>query len=227
MSEVAEYRYVKRRFKDESQYNLHVKEMIEMIKNEQVKENLYVKGIKLSNHAFERMNQHFGVENLATATRIVKEMLSKATRIGSVLAYDGRINVLYAYQQTAFFLSPDLKTVVTVNKYDEVSYKPILNKVQGNIDKKLLIDLHLKHLEEVEAQEQEQIKKMLAIEAKVREANESYVTLLHIVRGGKGRKKNIKSLISEQNLQLKQEGWKLFNIKVKKRHIAKSLVALY
>jgi hypothetical protein len=231
MIKTAEYRYVQRRFKSESQFNLHVKEMIEMIKHEEIKDNLYINGIKLSKHAFERVQQHFGINNVATATRFIKDLLSKATRIGSILSYDGRINVLYAVDQTAIFLSPNLKTVVTVNKYKNVTYKKIIEKFNLNakesIDKDKLIELHWKYLNEIEQKEKEQIDKMLEIEKKVREATELYRTILYVGRGGKGRKKKIKQMISDFNYMLKKEGWKLFNIKIEKRHVCKSLVSLY
>jgi hypothetical protein len=222
-----EYRYVQRKHKSESQLNLHVKEMIEMIKNEEVKDNLYVKGIKLSSHALERMEEHFGISNVATATKMIKDMLSKAKRIGSVLAYDGRINVLYAYDKTAIFLSPNLKTVVTINRYADVTYKPIMKDVdKDSIDKQSLIELHFKHLSEIERQEEQQIKRMLEIDSLVNEANQQYQLILDVGSRGKGRRKQVKGLISDQNLMLKQEGRKLFNIKVEKRHICKSLVSL-
>lgn len=221
-----EYRYVQRKHKTESQLNIHVKEMIQMIKNEEVKANLYVKGIKLSSHALERMEQHFSVSNTATATKMVKEMLNKAKRIGAVLAFDGRINVLYAYEQTAIYLSPNLKTVVTVNKYSDVTYKPIARLLmEKTVDKQELIDLHLKYLTDIEVQEEAQIKRMLDIESKVDEATKQYQLILDVGKG-RGRKKQVKELISDQNHMLKQEGWKLFNIKVEKRHICKSLVSL-
>lgn len=227
MGQVAEdYRYVKRQFRNEKAFNLHVKEMIEMLKQEEIKKNLYVKGVKLSNHAFKRMRQHFGTKDMVTATRLMKEMLSKAVRISCIISYEGRICVLYAYNQTAFYLSPDLKTVVTVNRYFETRV-PELNKVQKIVDKDTLIQLHLKHLEKIEEKEKAQTAKILQIERKVRESVQACENLLHIGRGGGvERKKGIKALIAEQNLYLKQEGWKLFNIKLEKKHVCKSLVAL-
>jgi hypothetical protein len=223
-------RYVIKKGKKESIYNIYVKEMIEMLKNEEVKENLYINGIKLSNHAFDRVKQHFGITNLATATRFIKDMLKNAKRIGTVLSYDGRINVMYAYNQTAILLSPDLRTVVTVNKYKNMTYSKIYEKfgikAKENIDKDKLIELHLKYLEEIEEKEREQTKVLLDIEEKVREAKEFYQTILDVGRG-KGRKKRVKKMISEFNYLLKKEGWKLFSIKVEKRYVCKSLSTLY
>lgn len=219
-------RYAESKGEYEKQINIHIREMIEMIKNEEVKANLYVKGVKLSSHALERMEQHFGVSNLATATKMAKDMLTHAVRIGTVLAYDGRINVLYAYRQTAFFLSPDLKTLVTVNKYEHVSYKPILKKVQSDIDTDEMIALHYQYLREIEEKERVQMNLILSIEQKVRDATDQCASMLRLVRGG-GHKKEIKKLISDQNHQLKLAGRKLFELKVEKRHVSKSLVALY
>ncbi|EJW13939.1 hypothetical protein M5X02_20285 [Paenibacillus alvei] len=226
MSKDKIYRYAKSKGEYEKQVNIHIREMIEMIKYEEVKKNLYVKGIKLSTHAFKRMKQHFDLVDVAVATRKAKEMLRHAVRLGTVLSYDGRINVLYAYRQTAFFLSPDLKTVVTVNRFHEISYKPVLKKVHDGLDREELLELHISHLREIERKEEEQMRLILSIEQKVREATEQCATMLRLVRGG-GRKKEIKHLISEQNHHLKMEGRKLFELKVEKRHLCKSLVSLY
>jgi hypothetical protein len=191
-----------------------------------MKESLYVKAVKLSSHAYERMQEHFGADSFTTATGIAKTMLKNAIRIGTVLAYDGRINVLYAYRQTAFFLSPDLKTLVTVNKFDAVTYKPLLSKIEGGHNREALIELHFNYLREFEQKEKEQMQMILSIEQKVRETTEQCVSMLGLIRGGH-RKKNIKQLISDQNRQLKTEGRKLFELKIEKRHLCKSLVALY
>lgn len=221
-----EYRYAKSKGEHEKQLNIHIREMIEMMKHEQVKENLYVKAIKLSSHAFERMEKHFKVTSLATATKIAKDMLKHAVRIGTVLSYDGRINVLYAYRQTAFFLSPDLKTLVTVNKFPNITYKPLLNRVNDDLDREKMLELHFNHLREIEKKEDEQIQLILSIEQKVRETTAQCATMLSLVKGV-GRKRDIKRLISEMNAHLKAEGRKLFELKIEKRHLCKSIVALY
>lgn len=227
MSKTKDYRYVQsKRGEREKQFNIHIREMIEMMKHEEVKTNLYVKAVKLSAHAFERMGTHFEISNLATATKITKEMLKNAVRIGSVLSYDGRINVLYAYHQTAFFLSPDLKTVVTVNKFAEVTYKPFLKVINQGVDRETILEMHFDLLREIEEREEKQMRLILSIEESVREATDQCATLLSLVKNG-GRKKSIKELISEMNHQLKLEGRKLFELKIEKRHLCKSLVALY
>lgn len=221
------YRYATKTKVREKEFNIHVREMIEMIKNESVKENLYIKGVKITSHAFDRIQECFNINNIATATRFVKDLLKKSKRIGSVLSYDGRINVLYAYDQTALFLSPDLKRVVTINKYKDTVYQPIIKLTKGgNFSKDEMINLHLQFLEKVEKEESQQTQKILMIEKKVSEAISHYQSMLSLGKGCK-RKKMIRELISEHNLELKIEGWKLFNIKVEKRHISKSLVSLY
>lgn len=230
MSKVAEHplRYVKRQYQGEFEVNLHIKEMIAMLVNEPIKQNLYVKAVKLSDHAYERFQQYIGEQNLASATRTVKEMLSKAVRIGAMLAFDGRINVLYAYQQTAIYLSPDLKTVVTINKCDQLTYRPILRRVKNLDNKEELLNLHMRYLKQIEEKEEQQVQLILEIEQKVRETVDSYAEMLSIVSKGRKRSngKMIKDLIAEQNLQLKLAGRKLFETKVEKRRIAKSLVSL-
>lgn len=220
-----EYRYTKSKGDREKLHNIHIREMIEMIKNEKVEDVLQVKHIRISNHAYQRVKSHFGIDNINDAAKKVRLMLRKAVRIGTVLSYDGRINVLFAYQQTAFYLSPDLKILVTVNKYPKVTYKQLLHKVRQGADRDHLIKLHYDLLKEIEEQEQKHIKKILVIEQRVRETTEQLVGFLHFMRSP--QKHSLKAIISEMNLELKLEGRKLFDLKVEKRHICKSLVALY
>src|SRR5690606_29637679 len=101
-----------------------------------------------------------------------------------------RINVLYAYRQTAFFLSPDLKTIVTVNKYPNVTYLQLLDKANNEEDHNKLIEMHFKLLKDIERQEQEYVQNILMIEQRVRETTEQIADCLGIVRGS--RKRNFK-----------------------------------
>lgn len=226
MGKVKEYRYVERKYDNQTDFNIAVKEMIHMIKHEEVKRTLHVSGIKLSTHALERVEEHLGISNLATATRKIKEMLTKATRIGDILSTDGRINVLFAYDKTAIYLSPDLKTVVTVNVYPEITYYQILEEMNGATEKELALKLHYQYIESLEKEEREQIEKMLQLDKQANEAIMLYKPLLR-KRIGYKRKEEIKKMISDFNYSLKREAKKLFNIKVEKRKVCKSLVALY
>lgn len=220
-----EHRYAKKTGRHEKKCNIHIREMVEMIKNEEIKSNLYVKGVKLSAHAFKRVKRHFNVRSLATATKMIRDMLKDAVCLGSVLSHKGRINVLYAYKQTAFFLSPDLKTLVTVNKFQEVTYRPFLKEVKRGVEPNTIYTMHLNLLREIETKEEEMIRFLLSIEEKCRDATDQCRTLLKVVRNGE-RKRDIKDLISDQNHQLKIESRKLFQLKVEKRRLCKSLVSL-
>lgn len=225
MCKTAEYRYVTPKGENEKKQNIHIREMIEMLKNEKVRTKLNVNSVRLSRHAMLRMNEHFETTDIKSATVKAKEMLKNAVRIGTVLAYDGRINVLYAYRQTAFFLSPDLKTLVTVNRYPVVTYRQLLNKVKQGADRDKLIEMHSQLLQDMESKEREYMKKILAIEERVRETSEQVAGFISLMRGK--HKHGMKSIISELNLELKTEGRKLFELKIEKRHVCKSLVALY
>lgn len=221
-----EYRYVTQKRPREKDSNLHIKEMIEMIKNEEVKSNLYVKNIKLSDHAFSRVKRIYGTMSLATATKEMKKMLSKAVRIGSVLSNDGRINVMYAYEGKAILLSPDLKTVVTINKYENIRKNHIIDSyIKEEINKDEAIKLHFDYIEELEAREKELTEKIINIESNVRENVGLYGAILDYGKGF-SRKKKVKSLISEQNYILKTEGRKLFELKEKKRVFCKALASI-
>lgn len=220
------YRYVTKVKDNEKKINVHMKEMISVLKYNEIKTNLYVKGVKLSSHAIERCGEMFGVGS-ATASKMIKDMLKNAIRIGSVLAYDGRQNVLYAYNKTAIFLSPDLKMVVTINRYyDDVMYdkvKKILLKTK--LTDQEVVNLHVKLIRDIEKIEIDLEEKILKINNKVEETTNMYKTILEFGKG-RSRKKTVKEMISEHNYMLKIEARKLFELKIQKRHICKSLVNL-
>lgn len=220
------YRYATKSAEDEKDSNVYLKEMIEMMKNEKVKTNLYVKAVKLSEHAFRRVRRHLGIFNLATANKTVKEMLQKAVRIGTILSKEGRINVMYVYNQIAFFLSPDLKTVVTVNKFTQTTWRFGKEFKGEDVSKEELIERHWAVLREMEAEEDQMIQFILAIEAKVSDAKSQFSSHLGYLKKNKHRYEITKT-ISEQNMQLKNEARKLFRLKSEKRRLCKSLASLY
>jgi len=225
------YRYVTGKGEREKDLNKHIREMIQVLKHEKIKKNIYIKNITLSSHAFERYNEIFEREkDIVVATRNVKELLKRAVRIGTVLSYDGRVNVLYACEKHGIYLSPDLKTIVTINKYESIIYTPITNEINEKrkkgieFSKEELLEMHFAEIKRLEKLEEELINKVLSLEKRVTESVDIYTNLLK--KRCKLNKKDIRKHISEQNYNLKVEGRKLFNIKTQKRHVCKSVVAL-
>lgn len=224
MTKTKVYRYNEQSSKQKL-INVHIKEMISVLDKEPIKHNLYIKGIKLSSHALKRVKQCYNIENEATATRFIKDILKDATRIGEVVAYDGRVNVLYAYNKNAIFLSPNLKTVVTVNVYGDTIFNPLEVEVSQQ-NKQDLIDMHYKELTDRQVEIDEQMKVVLDIHRKVEESVEQYKSIMNVGRLKRKKVKVIESMISEFNKQVKSEGRKLFFMQSDKRQIAKSLVSL-
>jgi hypothetical protein len=160
-------------------------------------------------------------------------MLRQSKRVGSQLAYDGRINVLFVYKQYAMYLSPNLEHVITIRKFDKVSYRPIkkiLPKLSENLRgtklKKELVKLHKEAWSNIERVESELEKVVLQLEEEV-SGTMKKLESLKIGYNPKHYKKYIHNRFVEERERLVAEGEKLFNIKLEKRHIGKSITSLY
>lgn len=227
MAKVKDYRYVdKIHTENMTDINIHVREMIEMLKHETPKTNLYVKGIKLSNHAFKRVTERLGIENLATATKYIKDLLKKATRVGLVVAYDGRLNVLYAHEQIGVYLSPDLKTVVTVNVHKEMMYPPAIDLYNKGIKIDDLITFHKNILSDYETKINKDTEELLKIVETCEKNISYYKDILRAKWCNKKRYNQIVDLISQNKYEMKKTGKVLLHLKFEHKQVAMSLVAL-
>jgi hypothetical protein len=221
-----------RGFRGEEQLSKNIREMIAMIKNEEVSNGRIKYGkLQLSRHALLRAKQFLNCSEKHAIVR-VKCILRQSRRVGEQLAYDGRINVLFVYKQFAIYLSPNLEHVVTIHKFKEVSYSPIKNilpqlesDLKGVKLKRELVRLHKEAWSNIEKIEFEQQKKVLQLEADVNET----ITKLKSLKGGyspKHYKKYLSGRFVEERERLVVEGEKLFKIKLEKRHIGKSITSV-
>lgn len=228
------YRYTERKVETETDYNLHVKEMISVLKHEKMKQNIYIKHVKLSNHAYQRFQERIDKSfDLQRATRYVKNDLKDSRRIGTILSFDGRISILYVKDKVGYHMSPDLKTVVTIGIYDELNESLVedllankgLDLSLSDLSREDLIKLHLEELELLEEQENIQCEYLLKIEKDV--ANMKALCVDLIAHSDKHwKKKKFKETISGQSYILKGEGRKLFKLSSRKRIVLRSLTAL-
>jgi hypothetical protein len=216
----------------EEQLSKNIREMVAMIKNEKVSNGRINYGkLELSYHALGRVKQYLGCSEKHALIKI-KGMLRQSKRVGEQLSYDGRINVMFVHEQYAIYLSPNLEHVVTIRKFSEVSYKPIKTmlpqltiSLKGVKLRKELVRLHKEAWVNIDKIEVEQQKKVLEIEQEV----SNTMVKLNQLRTGfnpKHYKEYIKNRFVEEREKLIVEGKKLFNIKLEKRHIGKSITSV-
>lgn len=232
MKKQREYRYVQKRVETETSYNIHVKEMISVLKNDKIKENIYVKKVKLSNHAFLRFYERINKDmNLSQATRYVRSELSKAVRVGTIVSYDGRVNVLYIRDSVGYHMSPDLKTVVTIGLYNELNVELVkeLKREYGisksYLDECELLDIHKRKLKCLELDEKTQCESLLKLEEETSKTKDICRGLI-LQAGTERKRRGYKKLISEHSYALKIEGRKLFRTSIKKRLVLRSMASL-
>jgi hypothetical protein len=218
-------RYTQQREGEESRLSKNIREMIEMMKTERVSTNpINYNNLRMTNHSVQRVMEYFKCNENECLDK-VKDILSKSERIGEQLAFDGRINVMFSYKQYAIYLSPNLKHIITVHKFQRVSYNPIREmlptlqeKFQGEQLRRHLVKLHRDAWEDIEKRESKQVRKVMEID---RELNNQ---LKKINKGY--APKFITSRIEEERSRLYVEGKKLFEMKLEKRHVGKSLTSV-
>lgn len=222
------YRYVEKTCGTQTDYSIHVKELINSLKHEKIKENLYIKHVKLSNHAYMRFQERVNPNmSLSTATRYIRGLLKDAKRVGSIVSYDGRLSVLYTSNGLDMYLSPDLKTLITLSPSDNVNLDLFKSKLPEDreLTKDELLQLHLDEIAILEEEERKQLDVLLRIESNVSETKDICKDLITTI-GRRHRTKPIREVIGEQSYLLKKEGKKMFKISIRKRMLLRSMIAL-
>lgn len=228
------YRYTGKIHEKEKDYNRNVREMLEMIKNEEVRKGeIDYKNLQMTRHATERVIEHLEC-NEGKALKKVQWMLKRSTRVGDQLAFDGRINVMFVFNQYAIYLSPNLENVVTFHKVDRVTYNPIkraLPKLQKQYSedelKDKLISMHREAWDDIEQKEIEQTQILLDVENEVSKSIDKLASLLNDNSyKPKHYAKYLRQRINEERYKIKVEGHRLFQLKLEKRHVGKSMASL-
>lgn len=222
------YRYVEKTCNTQTDYSIHVRELINSLKHEKIKESLYVKHVKLSNHAYVRFQERVNPDmSLATATKHVRDLLKDAKRVGSIVSYDGRLSVLYTSEGLDMYLSPDLKTLITISQSDGLNLELLKDKLPTDreLTKDELLQLHLDEIALLEEEERKQLDVLLKIESNVSETHDICRDLITTI-GRRHRTKSIREAIGEQSYLLKKEGKKMFRISVRKRMLLRSMTGL-
>lgn len=218
-------RYTQQRHGQESSLSKNIREMIEMLKRERVsKKPINFNTLRMTSHSVDRVVEYFDVDK-SESLDVIKYILKKAERIGEQLAYDGRINVMFSYKQYAIYLSPNLKYVITIHNFDKVSYNPIREMLptlestyQGEQLRLELVKLHREAWSDLESRERKQMQVVMDID---RELNKQ----LKKIRKG-FEPKFLTERIDEERGKLYLEGKKLFDIKLEKRHVGKSITSI-
>lgn len=177
---------------------------------------LNTKKIKMSPHAYARAAERFNKRNKEEALGHFRGILRQAQKIGETTCEKGNRTILYAYQRHAVYLSLDLTTIITVNRFENTTYEPIKDK---------MVSIHRKEFNKLERQERSTEKKLklLQLESAIEIAQLNY-------RSIKTRSQNVKKecsyRIEELEAQLKNMEEELHKIKSSKRQVARSMVSV-
>lgn len=98
---------------------------------------LNYKKVKITEHAYKRASDRLGLTNRNHATGQIRSILKNAQRIGLIVSEDGNESILYALNRIAIYLSTDLQRVITVNRFENITYVPVKQKVKEIHEKEL------------------------------------------------------------------------------------------
>jgi hypothetical protein len=177
---------------------------------------LDVSKVKMNEHAYERAAERFNLTNKNEALAYFRGVLKKATCIGETICSKGNPAILYAHHHVAIYLSLDLTTIYTVNKFDTVSFEPLKNKIY---------QLHRKEFNKLDRTIKCKISrlKMYKLESAIELAQLEY-------RRIKTRSQNVRDCsnkrIEEIREQIKKMELEIINLQSDKRALSKSMVAV-
>lgn len=178
--------------------------------------DLDVKKITMTEHAYQRAKERFNMPDRSHALNHFRVTLKLAKKVGQTIVDDGTETILYAHGRTAVYLSLDLKTIITVNKFEYVSYQPIKDKVEA---------LHRKEFKKLERIEKSKIRKLndiklkYAIEIAQLNYRQKRTRSNQVREYCESRKKEINIMFAEFEKEISE-------IQSNKRQIARSMVAV-
>lgn len=177
---------------------------------------LKTKKIHMSDHAYQRMSERFGIKEKTQALGRVREWLREGHKVGLVTDENGKDAILYAFGRNAVYLSLDLSTVLTVKREEHVTYKPIKNR---------LYEMHRKEFNKLDRLEKRKIKRKNLEQLRVN------AEISHLeYRKAKTRSENVRVYCDTRIAELKNYINKLKNeirsIKAEKNQVANSMVSI-
>lgn len=172
--------------------------------------------VEITDHAYKRASERFNFKEEKVAKAQIKGLLKKSKLIGMQLSENGTPSVLFAYKRHGFYLSRDLKTVLTVNRFESVTYEPLKNKIA---------ELHAKEIRKLERKESCKSKRLKLIEL------ECQVELAELkLRYHKSRSESVKlscqcriKAINERLQELKEE---INELQSAKRQVTRSMASV-
>lgn len=179
---------------------------------------LKVGDVNLSDHAYERAKERL---NHARSDKsfILNDLRGKlkyAKCLGEIISEKGNRAVLYAEGRTAIYLSPDLKTIVTVNRFENITHDSLKCKVK---------EIHEKELRKLRRRERCLEKRN---EIEVLKLNLEFTQL--DLRIHKTRSAAVKKQCRDKKKEIEQQLWSMENelkkVKDEIRRVSQSLVSI-
>lgn len=176
--------------------------------------NVNPKKVKLSDHAFNRLHERFGIKSMEQAIGTVRQWLHFAEFVAEVTDEENdKPALLFAYKGTSIYLSTDLTTVLTVVQKEANIYNPL---------RKQLIQLHKKKLNHFTIKERAAQRKMELFELEANAEISQLKLRMHKTRSS-AVKSSCLSRINEVNFKLDEWRRELDCCKSEKRKVAKSM----
>jgi hypothetical protein len=175
-----------------------------------------VDSIKISDHSFKRSKERLGFQSDKQIAGELKGMLKKSKLIGRQVSEEGNEAILFAHGRTGLFLSPCLKTVVTVTRHETVTYEPLKNK---------LVELHAKEYRKLERKENARLKQLVTakLEAEMEISQCKY-------RSHRTKSIAIKNVcqarINAVTLHIQELENEITNIQSEKRQVGRSMISV-
>jgi hypothetical protein len=200
-----------------------VKSLLQTVEND-MKENcidygsqrINVNKISMSDHAFKRADQRFGITDRSKALSEFRQKLKHAKIIGTVKDDYGNDCYLYGAGKTAIVIATDEPLIITVYRQDGITYDPLKRKVA---------ELHAKEFRKLQRTEIARVRRLetVKLEADLEIAECKY--RIHKTRSAsvriacQGRINAVNMHVCELENEIKQ-------IQSTKKSVAKSMISV-
>lgn len=95
-----------------------------------LRNGLNVDRMRVSRHAIQHARRRFNRANSKDAEGYVRGILRKSEFVGETVDADGKPAYMFAHGRHAFVVSLDHKTVISIQRFESVTYDPLKEKIR-------------------------------------------------------------------------------------------------
>ncbi|SMO92232.1 hypothetical protein [Melghirimyces algeriensis] len=177
---------------------------------------LDVDRMRVSRHAIRRARERYNRANDKDAEGYIRGILRRAEFVGETLDDEGNHAYMFAHGRHAFIVSLDHKTILSIQRFESITYGPLKEKVR---------DLHAKEYRKLDRRERAMRRRFELIKAEA-DVEIAQLRLTALKTRSEARRLACQARINAINEYINDLKTEIKTVADEKRHVARSQVSV-